>query len=342
MKHSILIITIFILITTALDATARQKTDVVVINNGDRVTCEIKELSRGKLEINTDAMETIYIEWDHIKALQSGFYYRVGSSDGGRYFGSLEMKSDSDEFLIKSDSLIVVLKAVNVIEIMPLETSFWQQIDGSLTGGYKYTKASDVKEIFFTSSNNYRTMRNLVHTKLDGTLTENPDKTTRSAKAALDYTRLLRGKWSGTMSASIERNDEMDLARRFLGSIETGVTPIKGNRNILLLSAGLAVNSELATGETKTTESMEWSFRANYSMFKYNTPERKIDVKLNVYPSITEGGRYRVDFESKLRREIIKDFFFDLTYTLNYDSNSVSGGGVKKDYGIETSIGYSY
>ena len=38
---------------------ARPKTDVVVLDNGDRITCEIKKLQRGKLTISTDASGTI-------------------------------------------------------------------------------------------------------------------------------------------------------------------------------------------------------------------------------------------------------------------------------------------
>jgi hypothetical protein len=208
--------------------------------------------------------------------------------------------------------------------------------------GYSFAKASDVSEITLTWSNDYRTERNFIDIKLDGALIDKPDKTARRATVEADFMRLLRGKWSGTASASVERNDELGLARRFLGVLETGVTPIKGNRNTLLLSGGIAVNSELAADESEVSTSMEWSLTASYSLFDYDTPETTIDLKIDAYPGITEKGRYRIDFDARLRREIIKDFFFDLTYYLNFDSDAVSGEGEKKDYGIATSIGYSY
>lgn len=45
---------------------AHPKTDVVVLANGDRITCEIKTLARGRLTVKTDAFGTVSIKWDHV------------------------------------------------------------------------------------------------------------------------------------------------------------------------------------------------------------------------------------------------------------------------------------
>ena len=60
----------------AAPAWARPKTDVVVLDNGDRVSCEIKKLQRGKLTISTDASGTITLKWSHVVGLQSTFLYQ--------------------------------------------------------------------------------------------------------------------------------------------------------------------------------------------------------------------------------------------------------------------------
>ena len=39
-----------------------QKTDVVTLVNGDTLTCEIKLLERGRLQVSTDHMGTVNIE----------------------------------------------------------------------------------------------------------------------------------------------------------------------------------------------------------------------------------------------------------------------------------------
>ena len=45
---------------------AQGKTDVVTLVNGDRITCEVSKLERGRLELKTDDIGTIYIEWDNV------------------------------------------------------------------------------------------------------------------------------------------------------------------------------------------------------------------------------------------------------------------------------------
>jgi len=60
------------------------------------------------------------------------------------------------------------------------------------------------------------------------------------------------------------------------------------------------------------------------------------------HPSITEGGRVRMNLETRLRREIIKDFFVDLSFYLKYDNRPPSVTASTTDYGFVTSVGYSF
>ena len=66
-----------------------QKTDVIVLVNGDQVTAEIKELSRGRLRATTDGMGTVYIEWDDIVQLSSPARFEVELRSGDKFTGSL-------------------------------------------------------------------------------------------------------------------------------------------------------------------------------------------------------------------------------------------------------------
>mgnify|MGYP006959942083 CR=1 FL=1 len=59
-----------ILLTVSFSARA-ERTDVVFLHNGDRITGEVKSLSRGKLEFKTDHMGTVFIEWDDIRKIIS-------------------------------------------------------------------------------------------------------------------------------------------------------------------------------------------------------------------------------------------------------------------------------
>ena len=64
-----------------------QKTDVVVLPNGDRITGEIKGVSRGKLDYSTDDAGRISIEWEKIVRVTSRQSYEVTLRSGQRLFG---------------------------------------------------------------------------------------------------------------------------------------------------------------------------------------------------------------------------------------------------------------
>ena len=43
-----------------------EKTDIVILKNGDKITGEVKRVGGGLLEFKTDTMDTVYIEWRFI------------------------------------------------------------------------------------------------------------------------------------------------------------------------------------------------------------------------------------------------------------------------------------
>src|SRR5690349_24945277 len=68
-----------------------QKTDSVWIRNGDRITGEVKSLSRALLKYSTDDLGTIYIEWDHVERISSPATFEVQVRSGLKHYGALGM-----------------------------------------------------------------------------------------------------------------------------------------------------------------------------------------------------------------------------------------------------------
>ena len=57
-------------------------TDVIVFDNGDKLTGEVKSLQRGKLNFKTEATGTISIEWENVAFLSSNQNLQVETSAG--------------------------------------------------------------------------------------------------------------------------------------------------------------------------------------------------------------------------------------------------------------------
>ena len=67
-----------------------QKTDVVTLANGDRITGEIERLERGRLEFSTDDAGTLYLEWDKLVSLVATTrVFDILTTDDRRFLGSL-------------------------------------------------------------------------------------------------------------------------------------------------------------------------------------------------------------------------------------------------------------
>ena len=141
---------------------------------------------------------------------------------------------------------------------------------------------------------------------------------------------------------ALQRNDELGIDRRVLVSVGTGSEPIQSNRSVLRLVCGLALNSELAVDATETVESLEAVLTADYGLYIYDSPKTNLSSDVLFYPSLTDSGRRRVEFSATLRQELIRNLFLDIDYYTSYDSRPPAGEAANLDYGIVTSLGYSY
>jgi len=325
-------------------AFARSKTDVVVVRNGDRVTCEIKQLSQGLLTVKTDDMGTLDIKWEKVIELDSGYYFRVESSSGARFFGTPHLEQGDSVIRVTAIDAVAVIDLTDVVAITPIERTFWSRFDGSLSLGYSYTRASSVSQLTFDWTNIIRGDRDRLDSYVNSIITDkgSREETSRKAEFSSTWTRLLRGKWTGSVYGAIQRNDELGIRRRLIASVGSGINAIRSNRQVLQITAGVALNSELGADSSGTKESGEGVVTASYSLFKYDSPKTNINTAITFYPSFTEDERYRLEYNIKLRHELVSDFFIDLSYYLSFDSKSPDTREEKKDYGIVTSVSWTY
>jgi hypothetical protein len=105
--------------------------------------------------------------------------------------------------------------------------------------------------------------------------------------------------------------------------------------------AALAATRENFESEP-TRNRLEALVGTQYSYFRYDTPKRSIDAGLAVFPSLTESGRVRAEADITSRVEFVKDLFFDLTFYGSYDSEADPSAPSNSDYGVVTSLGYSF
>ncbi len=336
------------LVTTTLcagsgAAFAREKTDIVELRNGDRVTCEIKNLERGRLKVSTDSMGTLYIEWKDIVRVTSNELYVVELQDGRRLDGTLAEPQVKDALRLQSEAGEQAIDMHRVVWLDPLKLDAMaiKRWDGSVSAGFDMTKANSDKSLSASFSARRRAESYVLN--FDGAMySRSQDGVEDSTRANLTgaYRRLLEDRWYWAALGGFERNDELGIDLRSLGGGGFGRYLIQSGRSLWSVTGGLAVVNEQRAEEEAETN-VESFFNTDYEFFTFDTPKTTLTTALTIYPSLTDSGRVRSNLDFSIRQELITDLFLELTFYDSYDSKP-PGDGTKNDYGVVTGLGYTF
>lgn len=348
-------ILIYVALTLALlahsPAYCRDKTDIVWLSNGDRLTGEIKQLQQGKLQLSTDSMGTVNIEWDDVLQVRSNYQFQFERTDGTRITGRIKKSDDEKAIAVVGQERTVRFAHDRVVRIAQIEDTFWKRLKGSLTFGYSFTKASDVAQGNLGFRATHRTeIRSFA---VDGSTIitrDQADENTQRSSLSLTTTRFRANRWFNSYLLGFESNDELGLDLRTSLGAGLGRYLVQTNKSELAVMAGALGTAENlnpddstpGTTGTSSQESLEGLLGVSYSRYIFDNPTLDLDVSLFAFPSFTQSGRTRGQFDVNLRWELVHDLFWDLTYYNTYDSDPPSGSESTSDYGIVTSIGYSF
>jgi len=341
------------LLASTVPTMAVANTDVVVFDNGDRLTGEIKSLDRGKLRFKTDATNTISIEWDNVAFLSSDQNIQVETYDGRRYLGHLKLSPALKTINVQIGDEFLDLDASHVVQMTPIEDRGRDRVDGDITAGYDFTNASSVELLQLGLNLEYRTEIRIYSLSLDSTITSTDvdgvdDESSQRHVLNLDYKRLWPNRWLVSGFLKGERNDELSIDLRTSAGGGGGKILRQSSHARLLLESGLMVSNEnLAPGDSGATDaknnnSLEAYVSMDWDWYRYDSPELDLSSSLEIIPSLTDSGRVRAEFDVSLRWEIIHDLFWQIGVYDSYDSNPVVDGAETNDYGITTSVGYKF
>ena len=318
------------------------KTDLVYLKNGDRVTGEVKDMSRGRLKFSTDHMGTIYIEWEDILQIVSDTGQAVELSNGQRFYGPLTKPEDGDMVAVRTDMGTIGVNTMDVWSMYPVEAGFWQRLDISAKLGFSWDKGSNVGRYTLGLDSEYRHEEHLTRGGFDMEVTTQEDRDdTRRAELTASHLRFRPNKQYVDYFGRLEKNDELGIDLRGLIGAGYGWVPIRTNRNWFSLTGGFAVNREIPTsGQSQTN--LEAVGKVTYEYYRYNFPERKFSINLVVFPSLTDAGRWRATFNTDFKLEFVKDLFWVLDFYASFDNQPISDEASNSDYGVTSSLAYKF
>jgi hypothetical protein len=331
------------LLCHAAGAYERDKTDIVTLRNGDRVTGEIVSLEYGILGIKTNDMGTISIEWHAIQAISSKYSFFVERIGGTRYYGTINTDA-AGQFVVGAQGQDATnIPLTDVTRLSQVESGFWQRISGSLAVGYNFTKSSDISVGSVNFNSFYRAPGNEASLRVSALRTKSPDSGSTDRDQIAYVHRFLRPSKNYWLAlSSLERNEELGIEGRLQLGGAVGWPFMQRAEAEINGILGAALTQEWATGEEDSQSSIEGVLGAEWRIFRFSKPETSLNSSLVLYPSLTESGRYRSELNITLTRELIEDLTFDLSYYNSYDSDPPDETASRSDYGVVTSLGYKF
>ena len=318
------------------------KTDVVVLANGDHITGEVQELERGTLTFKTDDIGTLAIEWDNVRSVTANAAFDVDDLDGNRYVGSLEAGRVAGELRIVSPEGEQALSLKSVALIRRLGSTFLSRLDGSVDVGASYTSASELFTLDVAASLDTERPGWEMAADASATITSQPDvEDTRRSNLTVAYARRFQNRWVALVQARLEQNRELGFDLRSSAGAGGGRYLVQSQRDRLLTGLGVSVNRERPVDGEETTN-FEATALLRYDRFSYDFPRVDVSVTSAGFASLSDGGRYRIELDARLKRELVKDFYATLRGYESYDSRPATVGAPTDDYGLTFALGWSF
>ncbi|MFB3067787.1 MAG: DUF481 domain-containing protein [Acidobacteriota bacterium] len=345
--HSVLLFFTVMLQLMSIPALGRDKTDVIILKNGDHITGEIKSLSRGKMSLSTDSMGTVSIEWEDVARVTSQWVFEVETETGLRTFGSLSPAAEPKTMEIIGEGTRNTLNQTSVVRLTQLEAGFLSRLEGYVDVGFNFARANRATQWTLGSEvksrNEIRQLKSTFSSFFDDR--KDVESTTRNV-FTFDFTRFFSGRWLVTGLTSFTQNQELNLDLRSSFGGDLGRHVIQNNRSLLTVRAGAVFSKEQFAptefepmGENRNN--IEATGTLAWELFSFQDPEIDITTTLTVLPSLSNWGRIRADFDTRIQFELFKDFSWSATLFDNYDSRPPEGNETN-DFGITTSVGWSF
>jgi hypothetical protein len=322
----------------------RGKVDVLVLKNGDRVTGEIQSLAYGRLALDTDSMGTVQIEWPDVVSLESAQGFMIEDVSGNLFYGHFAVEPQSGHVAVTgADQITRRLPTLQIARISQSEERVVDRLHGSFSLGVDYTRSSEITVVSGNFNTNYRGLKSSWSFNADVNSTRDPTQGTIDRNSVrYGYRWLQPGArfWAGV--SSLERNEQTGIEARLLVGGGYGKFLLQSSSQEVAAVAGVGATREWATGAADDQTSLEAILGLDWQVFDFASPKTSLSARAVLFPSLTESGRYRTDANVSLRREIVTDFFLDLSFYHNYDSDPPDEFARSSDYGVVTSLGYSF
>jgi hypothetical protein len=329
---------------------ARDKTDVLVMKNGDRMTCQIKGLDAGVLYVSFDYIDgTTSVEWSKVARVESNQLFIVKTEDGSVYTGSLNTAETPAGQPVKIEVLeppepAVVLETPQVVSMVETSEKFWRRFNGELSFGVIYSKGNESTQYTLGSQTVYLRERWSAGASLNSSLSSSTG-TNASTRNSLDLSGKRLLPWNKYFYAGLGS---------FLQSSAQGITlqtTVGGglgryfkntNRSRISLLGGLSwqsTNYHQAIVPVGRQNLVAGLIAADINAFRFN--KTNLNITASLLPALSEPGRFRFNTNATYYIKLFSNLSWNLSFYGNWD-NRPPAPFSGSDYGTSSGLSWTF
>jgi Protein of unknown function, DUF481 len=329
---------------------AQENTDVIVMKNGDRFTCEIKGLSAGVLSVKLSYVDgTIAMQWSQVAHLESNRLFLIQTESGVVYTGKVSTTGASNDPPIRIEIAETPGKQVEVaqrkiIKLTQTSEGFWHRFDGAVNTGLLYSKGNESIQYNVGSQVAYTRERWSSELNFNSSFASNSNSnlTTRN-QTDLNTLRLLRwNNWfyAGTATFLQSSVQEINLQTTLGGGV--GRYLKNTNRATIYVLGGLGWQN---VGYGKNTvdqgpQNTAVGFVAGQiKAFKFK--KTNVDVTASLIPSISDAGRVHFNTNAVYYIKLVSDLSWNFSFYGSWDSRPPPTLP-KSDYGTSSGLSWTF
>lgn len=312
--------------------------DSIWMKNDDVLVGELKSLSKSVITFKTSYSDKDFkIDFNEVTRISTQNIFVVHFTDGSRFTGKINSTNNKKLEIINHYGQTKETELANIILLSEIDIKFWNRFTGTLDIGFNLAKTNNNKQLTFAGNLKYNSDKwnsklayNVLYSDQD-----NVDKIERK-ELSLNAQRFLQ-KWFLSLDVSYLLSTELGIKNRINPGFGVGRNLFVTNKLYWLAGVGLNYNIEEYFDSQLNKESTELKILTQFEMFNFE--DLSIFTKATGYPSLSEKGRFRLDYNFVFKYDLPFDFYIKAEFTLNYDNQPAISGSYS-DYIFSSGFGW--
>jgi hypothetical protein len=329
---------------------AREHSDVLVMKNGDRITCSVKTLEAGVLRVDLDYVDgTISVDWLKVARLESKFLFIVQLQDGSVYSGNVvnpeALAGTPVKLEIKTEEGgAVVVDQTQVVRLTQMADSVAERLNGKITLGASYAKGNNTTQYNLGAVIGYQELRWGSQLSLNSNLSSSSGASaaTRNQLDLTAYRLLARTNFFVAGTFGLLQSSVQQIDRQTILAVTLGRFLKNTNRVLLTVQGGLGGQRTVYSSSVNHTGAQNIAVAlvsSNLQVFSFK--KNRLDFTGTVVPALTDSGRLFTKFNTSYYVKLFGKIDWNLSVYGNWDTRPpLNFAG--SDYGTSTGLSYTF